>query len=245
MTRQRLSREQSREQTRDRLLDSANAIFTKKGYANASVEDIAAAAGYTRGAFYSNFGGKTELFFELLRRESAKINLEFQRILESSADKATLEQEIARYYGGLYRDDMCSMLWIEAKMVAVRDTRFRAKLNDFLTEKQNQIAEFIEIFSALTGQPPAAPPQEIAIGLLALCEGVSFAHRCDPQRVDDSTAEAVLSWFMRAAIFATPQTRPVAQAAAPETAGPNAAGAASVLPAAAKTGSRGKRAKAA
>jgi len=206
MTRQRLSREQSREQTRDRLLDAANAIFTKKGYANTSVEDIAAAAGYTRGAFYSNFGGKSELFFELLRRESTKINLEFQRILESSTDKTELETQIARYYSGLYRDDMCSMLWIEAKMVAVRDTRFRAKLNAFLNEKQNKIAEFIEIFSTLTGEPPAAPPQEIAIGLLALCEGVSFAHQCDPQRVDDRTAEAVLSWFMHAAIFAPKST---------------------------------------
>jgi AcrR family transcriptional regulator len=204
MTRQRLSREQSREQTRERLLEAASAIFTKKGYANASVEDIAAAAGYTRGAFYSNFASKTELFFDLLRRESGKINDEFHRILENPVEASELENRLAAYYSQLYRADMCSMLWIEAKMVAVRDVRFRSKLNAFLTEKQNQIVEFIEIFSRLTGQPPAAPAQDIALGLLALCEGVAFAHRCDPQRVDDDTAQSVLSWFMRAAIFAPP-----------------------------------------
>jgi len=218
MTRQRLNREQSREQTRDRLLDAAQAIFTKKGFANASVEDIATAAGYTRGAFYSNFGGKTELFFELLRRESGEINLEFQRILETVTDRAELENQIVAYYSGLYRDDMCSMLWIEAKMVAVRDTRFRTKLNAFLTEKREQIAQFIEIFSHLTGTAPAAPPQEMAIGLLALCEGVSFAHRSDPQHINHQTAEAVLAWFLRAAIFAPPLA-PALTAANPQEPG--------------------------
>lgn len=214
MTRQRLSREQSREQTRDRLLEAAHAIFTKKGFASASVEDIAAAAGYTRGAFYSNFGGKTELFFELLRRESGEINLEFRRILESSTDKAELEQKIVTYYSALYRDKMSSLLWMEAKMVAIRDTRFRTKFNEFLTEKRSQITEFIEIFSALTGTVLAAPPEQMAVGLLALCDGVSSAHRCDPQRVNDQTAEAVMSWFMRAAIFAQPQQAVSSAAAA-------------------------------
>lgn len=49
----RLTREQSKDLTRERLLSAAHAIFTKKGYVAASVEDIASAAGYTRGAFCS------------------------------------------------------------------------------------------------------------------------------------------------------------------------------------------------
>ena len=55
MKRKRLTREESKEQTRLRLLDAAQTIFMKKGYVATSVEDIAEAAGYTRGAFYSNF----------------------------------------------------------------------------------------------------------------------------------------------------------------------------------------------
>ena len=68
MKRKRLTREQSKDQTRLRLLDAAQAIFMKKGFVAASVEDIAEAAGYTRGAFYSNFRSKPELFLELLRK---------------------------------------------------------------------------------------------------------------------------------------------------------------------------------
>lgn len=205
MTRQRLNREQSREQTRERLLEASHAVFVQKGYVLASVEDIAAAAGYTRGAFYSNFGDKTELFFELLRRESKEMDLEFHRLLQAPlSDAAELREKIAAYYSTLYRDNMCSLLWMEAKIVAVRDEKFRAILNIFLEERHKQIAAFVETFSTMTRTSPAAPPSEIAIGLMALCEGVSFAHHCDPQRVDGKTAEAVLSWFLKASI-AMPQ----------------------------------------
>ena len=69
MKRIRLSREESREQTQRRLLDAAQSVIARKGLAATSVEDIAGAAGYTRGAFYSNFRSKGDLFIELLRRD--------------------------------------------------------------------------------------------------------------------------------------------------------------------------------
>ncbi|MCA1326338.1 TetR/AcrR family transcriptional regulator [Herbaspirillum sp. alder98] len=203
MTRQRLSREQSREQTRERLLDAAHSVFMQKGLALTSVEDISGAAGYSRGAFYSNFEDKTELFFELLRREDESIDQDFHRMLSGPvADPAALQEEVASYYASLFRADKCSLLWMEARIVALRDEKFRAEFNGFLEERYQQIAEFVEIYSRLTGTVPAAPPREIAIGLMALCEGVSFSHRCAPDMVDDKTAESVLSWFLKAAIAA-------------------------------------------
>src|ERR1700751_3480600 len=69
MSRKRLSREDSRDQTTQRLLEAAQKLIAKKGLSAASVEDIAEAAGYTRGAFYLNFTSKGDLFIELLRRD--------------------------------------------------------------------------------------------------------------------------------------------------------------------------------
>jgi AcrR family transcriptional regulator len=69
MKRERLTHAQRREQTRERLLEAARKTFVKKGLAATSVDNIAEAAGYTRGAFYSNFDGKPELLLELLRRD--------------------------------------------------------------------------------------------------------------------------------------------------------------------------------
>jgi len=204
---QRLNREQSREQTRERLLDAAHLLFEQKGFALSSVEDITAAAGYSRGAFYSNFTDKTTLLLELLRREGAKLDLEFKRLLqEPFEDPAELTDKIAAHYATLYRSDMCSILWMEAKIVAIRDDQFREMLGAFLKERYDQIAEFVVIFSKLTHVAPAASPDDIAIGLISLCEGVSFAHRCGPKLVDEKAAESVLEFFIRASMAKQPET---------------------------------------
>lgn len=66
MPKPRLSREESRRQTRDRLLTAAAQVFAQSGFNGASVEDIAEAAGYSKGAVYSNFDSKEDLFLALI-----------------------------------------------------------------------------------------------------------------------------------------------------------------------------------
>jgi AcrR family transcriptional regulator len=61
----RLTREQSRALTRERLLASAAVVFTREGYGGASCDRIAEEAGYSKGALYSNFASKDELFFAM------------------------------------------------------------------------------------------------------------------------------------------------------------------------------------
>lgn len=58
-----------RENTRSRLLSAALEVFSQEGFAGASIEMIAEAAGFTRGAFYSNFSSKEELFLELIKQQ--------------------------------------------------------------------------------------------------------------------------------------------------------------------------------
>lgn len=206
MTRQRLTREQSREQTQQRLLDAAQSLFAKKGYAAASVEQIAAAAGYTRGAFYSNFAGKSELLIALLRRDHADIQDDLQRIFDLDASPEAIEAQILRYYSTLYADTKAFLLWTEARLHAARDAKFRARFNALQRDTCDRIAGFIERFSERLGLVLGAPPQHLAVGLVALCDGVKFFHVADPQHVDGATAENVLSVFFGAAIFG--QRRP-------------------------------------
>src|SRR6266545_4652109 len=65
----RLSRAERRAQTREELLEAAARVFARKGYAGASVDDIAEEAGFTVGALYSNFEGKQDLFLAALERK--------------------------------------------------------------------------------------------------------------------------------------------------------------------------------
>ena len=91
MSKIRLTREQSRDQTRQRLLDAAQSVFLSKGFVAASVEDIAELAGYTRGAFYSNFGSKSELFLQLLRRDHEKVMADMRAIFEDGESRPQME----------------------------------------------------------------------------------------------------------------------------------------------------------
>src|SRR4051812_17686336 len=62
----RLSREEKKAMTRTKLLDAAATVFARKGFAGASLDDVAEEAGLTKGAVYSNFANKDELISTLL-----------------------------------------------------------------------------------------------------------------------------------------------------------------------------------
>ncbi|MGF6967732.1 AcrR family transcriptional regulator [Paraburkholderia sp. WC7.3g] len=201
MKRQRLTREQSKDQTRERLLDAAQVIFMKKGFVAASVEDIAAAAGYTRGAFYSNFRSKSELFLELLRRDHEAMQADLHAIFESAASREEMEARVLRYYSSLHRENKCFLLWVEAKLLAVRDGRFRLRFNAFMHEKLEQLGAYVREFSERVGTPMSMPPEQLAIGLIGLCDGVQFFYTIDPQNVPAEMAEMVLAGFFSRVVF--------------------------------------------
>jgi AcrR family transcriptional regulator len=201
MKHQRLTREQSKDQTRLRLLDAAQAIFMKKGFVAASVEDIAEAAGYTRGAFYSNFRGKPELFLELLRRDHETKQAGLQSIFEEGATREEMEARVLQYYSNLHRENKCFLLWVEAKLLAVRDGRFRVRFNEFLHEKLEQLSAYIREFSARAGTPLPLPAEVLAMGLMGLCDGVQFFNSVDPHHATGDVVESVLAGFFARVVF--------------------------------------------
>ena len=67
-----MTREERRAATRTELLDAAARVFARRGFHNASVNDVAAEAGYTSGAVYSNFRNKDELFVAAFEHHVAR-----------------------------------------------------------------------------------------------------------------------------------------------------------------------------
>ncbi|ARF84964.1 UNVERIFIED_ORG: AcrR family transcriptional regulator [Burkholderia cepacia] len=167
----------------------------KKGYVAASVEDIAAAAGYTRGAFYSNFRSKSDLLLELLERDHAAVRADFEVIFEGGGTREQMESMALAYYRTLFRDDEYSLLWGEAKLQAARDAKFRVRFNQFLHGKRVQMAEFIQRFAERAGTPLLLPADTLAFGLMCLCDGVQSYYTADPQHVSADVAESVLAGF--------------------------------------------------
>ncbi|HEY6923404.1 MAG TPA: TetR/AcrR family transcriptional regulator [Steroidobacteraceae bacterium] len=198
MSRKRLTREDSRDQTTRRLLDAAQKLIAKKGLSAASVEDIAAAAGYTRGAFYSNFNSKGDLFIELLRRDHEATHAELAVLRSDALPLDLIQKRTREIYGRLYRNNESFMNWTEARLLAARDTKFRAKLNALFAEKRGQIAGFIEYFYQRAGVASPVSGDVMAMGCIALVEGVKLSMLSSPADMTPEIAESILTTFIDA-----------------------------------------------
>ena len=80
----RLTRLEQQEQTRERIVAAADALFIERGFHASSVGDIAAAAGYTKGAVYSNFAAKEDVFFAVYERRAERGVAELERVFASN-----------------------------------------------------------------------------------------------------------------------------------------------------------------
>jgi AcrR family transcriptional regulator len=195
MTRKRLSRDDSREQTTQRLLDAAQKLIAKKGLEAASVENIAAAAGYTRGAFYSNFSSKDDLFIELLRRDHQQAMEQLNILRNSSLPVDDLQKGARDCYSQIYRDNESFLNWTEARLLAARDARFRTKLSALMAEKRAQVADFTRYFYERVGVTPPLPPEQMAMGFMSMAEGVMLYMVSSPAEMTGPIAESVLTLF--------------------------------------------------
>lgn len=119
----RRTQAERRAQTRQALLDAAAELFAERGYQAASLDEIAARAGYTRGALHYNFGGKHELLLELLDERLAA------RGSALPQTGATPEQIVAT----LPFEREFSLLFLEFSLAAARDTEISAALCARLT----------------------------------------------------------------------------------------------------------------
>jgi AcrR family transcriptional regulator len=116
-----------RQATRDRVLDAASEVFAERGFHGATVEDICERAGFTRGAFYSNFASKDDLVLELSRRHSEAL---VDRIRRASKRESGSAEEVLRDVFAALADETRSkeqwlVLTTEFTLHAIRDAAAR------------------------------------------------------------------------------------------------------------------------
>jgi AcrR family transcriptional regulator len=150
------SRTARREATRERVLDAALAVFAERGVIGSSVEDICERAGFTRGAFYSNFADKTELVDALVAREHARViasldaNLALTLADFAAADSAAPGEELGamapvveRILRAMPVDRQVAMLQTELEINAIRQPGVSGEFRDADARFRARIAEFI------------------------------------------------------------------------------------------------------
>jgi len=98
--RKRLTREESKEVTRVRLIEAAEKLFVRKGFDDAFVEEISETAGYSRGAFYSNFDNKEQVFLAVIDRRRPKV---LEEILQQASESAERIAAIREWFSNQWR----------------------------------------------------------------------------------------------------------------------------------------------
>ncbi|UGB34732.1 TetR/AcrR family transcriptional regulator [Microbacterium sp. cx-55] len=137
----------SRENTRARLLTAASEVFAESGFDGASVEAICERAGFTRGAFYSNFASKDELFFGLVQQVSdAKLERVTTRVreLESEGLPAMTPAELVlRVLDIEHEERLGVVLMSEIRTNAMRDRRLAAAYLEWDAAMTERVAQII------------------------------------------------------------------------------------------------------
>ena len=171
---QRLTRQESRLETKTKLLESAAQLFARGGYEGASVDLVAESAGYSKGAFYSNFQSKEAIFLELLdihkRREIEGLG----QLLTLDIPAPELLSRIRNSQGIHSSDFDYGLLSAEFQLQACRDKTFArtyAKLHR--THLDTVAGLIVRLFAKLDRTPPS-DPKYLAEIIMALVTGLSL-----------------------------------------------------------------------
>ena len=190
--RQRLTRAEAKARTREHLLDAAARTFARKGYAGASVEEIAASAGYSIGALYSNFASKEQLFLELMAARGERRVTAVAEVLGTGDPVDALAGLLERAAG---RDPDLMALRAEFWLYAVRNPEAMGALR---LQQRQQADALIGVIGATMERwstPPGVPPAEVAAVVLAMFQGLVRQRRIDPDRVSGDLFAQGLRWL--------------------------------------------------
>jgi AcrR family transcriptional regulator len=172
----------TRDETCDKLFEAAARLFEDEGIGGASIEAIAAAAGFTRGAFYSNFKSKDELIIAMLEdhvEESIQRNLELLERHQNPADFIEALGEMRRT-----RQDPLGrspLLYMEMILFVARAERRRPELAKRLRARRKLIADIVETTAKNSGRNGVLSPAWAGAVVLAMEDGFRLHRLIDPE----------------------------------------------------------------
>ena len=177
-------RAEARGTARERLLDAAAEVFAERGYRAASVEDIAAAAGVTKGAVYWNFDSKEDVFFALIEERVDRRARELMGVTEHAPRETATAPLVSRGVSSFADEQQALvMLLQEYWSLAVRDPALRDGYVQRQRALRGRLAEALEARHRTTGVPLTVSGEALATGIIALIYGArAGAHRRSGRR---------------------------------------------------------------
>ena len=172
----------TRDDTREKLFEAAARVFEEQGIGGASIESLAAAAGFTRGAFYSNFKSKDELIIAMLEHH-------VEQSIRRTHELLARHQNLAEFLGALKTVDRSQqdplgrspLLHMEMILFVARAEKRRPELAKRLRARRKLIADIIETTAKNSGRDPGVNPAWTGAVLLAMEDGFRLHRLIDPE----------------------------------------------------------------
>jgi AcrR family transcriptional regulator len=180
----RLTRAEKRERTREELIAAAERRFTERGFHATSVDEIALEAGYTKGAVYSNFESKEDVFFAVYERRVDRAVAEMERVLGEAGPAAGLEclaSEAAHRRG---RDDGWLAVFFEFWTHVVRNSSLRRRFAGIHARAAEPMAVAVERFAEERGIEMPVDARRLNVAMNAMVLGLSLERLTQPEVVD-------------------------------------------------------------
>jgi AcrR family transcriptional regulator len=186
-----------RRDAREALLDAALEVFAERGLKDASIDEIAERAGYSKGAVYWHFASKDDLFFALLDERIDRQVREAIDMLESAPAEHDMAPEGNRVFEALLRGQReLLILDHEYWAQAIRDPALRRRYARRQAELRSAWAKALVARLEHLGAPPIdTPPEEISTVLLALARGLSQEKLISPRAVPEHLLGDAYAWI--------------------------------------------------
>ncbi|MEU4311241.1 TetR family transcriptional regulator [Nocardia sp. NPDC024068] len=183
----RLTRAESVQRTRNMLLTAAEEVFAEKGFTQASLEDIADRAGYSRGAVYANFTNKEDLFLALLGDWLDRDIEESEKILAPGGDAMQTVDALRGRGGNRFADRKRFVLMLEFRLYAMRNPPAAQALRDYDRISRDWYARSTRRVIEGMGLSLPAPAEQMALVALALEHGIALLAHTDPEAISQDS----------------------------------------------------------
>lgn len=182
-------RGESKAETRARLLLAAREVFVDSGYRGATLDAIAARAGFTKGALYWHFPNKQALFFALVA-DSIEANFAcIEAILDKHGDDPdVLRAAVGAYVDAIDEGESLPIFGVELEIEARADESFRALHRKMIDEHETTIAKFLDHYFKATQIRPPMPLDQLTATLTALFKGFALSRH---NRLNMSVGSAI------------------------------------------------------
>jgi AcrR family transcriptional regulator len=177
----RLTREQQRAATRERVLAAATSTFLAKGFHGTTIAAVAETAGFTSGAIYSNFASKEDLVLAVLDRHAAERTRLLAEALSAATDLDDLLARVSRWFGSrIETDPEWPVLQVELALSTRHSPSLRRKLRDRHRATHAALARVLRQQSARFGVELPLDADTLASTVHGLGEGLTVQRLLDP-----------------------------------------------------------------